>query len=290
VELALPPALAHGGSNVQAAALASAPDGADLVATGNDTGTLRLMRREPDGTWSLLCRFQPSGKPILDLAFAPDGSALAAASEDGRATLVDISERTCGQPRFLDGGTTTLYSVAFSPDGATLVTASLDGRAQVWSTKGQQLADLVGHKDRVYYAEFSPDGRWLLTASRDGAVRVWERPGSPTAGGQPAVARPETQGTADAAPVQGSYLVLDGKLGGVAYARFSPDGHSIAAAYWENAAVLWRLWTEDPNPDPAQAATWGTDRARLTLIREAYRFRDDIAVTASDALKQPERQ
>lgn len=289
LELPLPPALGHDGSNVQAAALASAPDGADLVASGNDAGTLRVMRRDPDGTWSLLCRVQLSGKPILDLAFGPNGSALAAAAEDGRAALVDISGRTCGEPRFLDGGTTTLYSVAFSPDGGTLVTASLDGRAQVWSTEGQQLADLVGHKDRVYYAEFSPDGRWLLTASRDGAVRVWERPGSATVRAQPA-ARPVTQGAADAAPVQGSYLVLDGKLGGVAYARFSPDGHSIAAAYWENAAVLWRLWTEDPNADPAQAATWGTDRARLTLIREAYRFRDDIAVTASDAPKQAERQ
>jgi WD40 repeat protein len=190
----------------------------------------------------------------------------------------------------LDGGTTTLYSVAFSPDGETLVTASLDARAQVWDTKGQLLANLVGHKDRVYYAEFSPDGRWLLTASRDGAVRVWERPGSPTARPRPEAASLETPGTADATPVQGSYLVLDGKLGGVAFARFSPDGHSIAAAYWENAAVLWRLWTEDPTPVPAQEATWGTDRARLSLIREAYRFRDTIGVTASDAFQRTERQ
>ena len=290
VELPLPPAFEQGGSDVQAAAVARVPDGADLVATGNDAGNLGLMRRGPDGTWTRLCRLQLSPEPIVDLAFAADGSALAAASEDGRAALVDISGQACGQPRYLDGGTTTLYSVAFSPDGETLVTASLDARAQVWSTKGQLLANLVGHKDRVYYAEFSPDGRWLLTASRDGAVRVWEHPGSPTARPRPEAARPETQGTADAAPVQGSYLVLDGKLGGVAFARFSPDGHSIAAAYWENAAVLWRLWTEDPTPVPAQEETWGKDRARLTLIREAYRFRDTIGVTASDAFKQAERQ
>ncbi|MBS1202901.1 MAG: hypothetical protein H6R22_1410, partial [Chromatiaceae bacterium] len=179
-ELPLPPAFEQGGRSVQAAAVASAPDGADLVATGNDAGTLGLMRRGPDGTWTRLCRLQLSSEPITDLALAPDGSALAAASEDGRAVLVDISEGACGQPRHLDGGTTTLYSVAFSPDGETLVTASLDARAQVWDTKGQLLANLVGHKDRVYYAEFSPDGRWLLTASRDGAVRVWERPGSQT--------------------------------------------------------------------------------------------------------------
>jgi WD40 repeat protein len=291
-ELRLPPALEHDGSDVQAATIASGPDGADLVATGNDAGALRVMRRAPDGTWSLLCRLELSSGPVIDLAMAiaPDGSAVAAASADGHAALVDISEGACGHPRYLDGGTTTLYSVGFSPDGKTLVTASLDARAQVWNAEGQLLANLVGHKDRVYYAEFSPDGRWLLTASRDGAVRVWERPGSRTARAQSVVATAEPPGTTDATPSLGSYLVLDGKLGGVAYARFSPDGNSIAAAYWENAAVLWRLWTEDPTPVPAQEAIWGRDRARLTLIREAHRFRDTIEVKPSEIVKPAERR
>ncbi|MGE5154792.1 MAG: WD40 repeat domain-containing protein, partial [Bdellovibrio bacteriovorus] len=285
-----PTAVEHDPSNVQAAALTRAPDGGDLVATGNDAGTLQLMRRAPDGTWTRLCRLQLSPRPVMDLAFAPDGRALAAASEDGRAALVAISAGACGEPRYLDAGATTLYSVAFAPDGKTLVTASLDARAQVWGTDGRLLANLVGHKDRIYSAEFSPDGRWLLTASRDGAVRVWEHPGSAGARVQSEVPRAEGPGTADATPAQGSYLVLDGKLGGVAYARFSPDGHSIAAAYWENAAVLWRLWTEDPTAVPAQEAIWGRDRARLTLIREAYRFRDNIGVRTPRASRQTEPQ
>ena len=289
-ELPLPPALDHGTSDVQAAAVAGRPDGAALVATGNQAGTLRVARQERDGTWTRLCQLQLAWHPLTDVAFSPDGLTLAAVNDGGQTALIEVGERECGKPRVLDGQGAALYSVAFAPDGKSLVTASLDGRAQVWSTKGQLLANLVGHKDRVYYAEFSPDGRWLLTASRDGAIRVWEHPGSPTARPRPEAARPETQGTADAAPVQGSYVVLDGKLGGVAFARFSPDGHSIAAAYWENAAVLWRLWTEDPTPVPAQEKTWGKDRARLTLIREAYRFRDTIGVTASDAFKQAEGQ
>ncbi len=279
VELPLPPALEHGPSDVQAAAVARAPDGADLVATGNAVGTLRLARRERDGSWTRLCRLQIAWVPVTYLAFAPDGGTLAAADENGHATLVNIGEQ-CGEPRILDGGTTALYSVGFSPDGKSLVTASLDGRAQVWDTSGRQLVDLVGHKDRVYYAEFSPDGGWLLTASRDGAVRLWERPPSPASQAQSATTTPETQGTATEIPVQSSYLVLEGELGGVPYARFSPDGHSIAAAYWESAAVLWRLWTEDPAPDPALEATWGKDRARLALIREAARFRRDNRLDA----------
>jgi WD40 repeat protein len=178
--------------------------------------------------------------------------------------VVSIGDQGCGEPLTLDGGnTTTLYSVAFAPDGEALVTAGLDGQAQVWSRRGERLADLVGHKDRIYQVAFSPDGRWLLTASRDGTVRIWRRPGARDS-------EPSPDGTE--VPAQSPYLVLDEDLGGVAYAQFSPSGNSIAAAYWENAAVLWRLWAEGPDLDPALTSVWGPERARLALIQEAARF------------------
>jgi WD40 repeat protein len=260
-EIALPPALDHGQSRVQAAAVTTAPDGAQLVATGNEAGDLRAIRRGRDGRWSRLCQLAASWKPIEDLAFSPDGTTLAAVGEDGRAALVGLSEGDCGEPRYLEGGTGALYSVAFAPDGQALVTSAVDGRAQVWDLAGHRLADLHGHKDRIYNADFSPDGRWLLTASRDGTLRLWERPPPTPPAGE--------------VPVLRSYLMLDAELGGAAYARFSPDGNAIAAAYWENAAVLWRLWSEDPSPDPALERVWGKDRSRLALIREAVRFRRD---------------
>ena len=260
--LPLPGALEHGSSRVQAAAAAAVAGGAQLVATGSDLGVLRVARRDPDGEWKSLCRLQVHAAPIVDLAFAPGGGSLATAAEDGLASVIPLSDGVCGAPRLLDGGTPTLYSVRFAPDGAALVVASIDSRALVWGADGTRLADLVGHKDRVYQADFSPDGRWILTASRDGEVRVWQRPAAREARtGEP--------------PEQGSYLVLAGDLGGVAYARFSPDGHSIGAAYWENAAILWRLWSENPRPDPALESQWGKDRSRLVLIREAARFRRD---------------
>lgn len=269
-ELPLPEALDHGQSRVQAAAHistgASGTAAGERVATGDDSGTLRIAQQDRDGGWRRLCQLQIARRPILDLAFSPDGQTLAAAGEDGRAVLVGVDDQGCGEPRVLEDGNTTLYAVAFAPDGEALVTAALDARAQVWSTQGEHLADLVGHKDRIYQASFSPDGRWILTASRDGAVRVWERP-------SPATSGPSASGAE--APTQPPYLVLAENLGGVAYAQFSPDGDGIAAAYWENAAVLWRLWSEGPALDPALAAAWGPQRARLALIQEAARFYRD---------------
>jgi WD40 repeat protein len=262
LELPLPAGLAQETGKVQAAAVAAAADGTQLAAVGSDQGWLRLLRQTPDGTWDLMCRLQPHQGAITDLAFAPDGGTLASVGEDGRVALIALAGGRCGEPLPLKGGTQTLYSVRFAPDGAALVTASLDGRAQVWDTGGTLLADLKGHNDRLTYAEFSPDGHWLLTASRDGAVRLWRRP------------KPVAVGAAGP-PTQESYLVMEADLGGARIARFSPDGNSIAAAYRQDAVVLWRVWAEDPTPDPALSADWGAERARLALIREAVRFRRD---------------
>lgn len=49
---------------------------------------------------------------------------------------------------------------------------------------------------------------------------------------------------------------MEADLGGGAYAQASPVGNSIGAAYWENAAMLWRLWAEGPGPEPALTSIW----------------------------------
>ncbi|NKN34579.1 AAA family ATPase [Marichromatium bheemlicum] len=252
--LPLPSAFAHDGHGVVAAAVGASADGALLVASGDAAGTLRVMRRDPGARWRRLCTLEAHQAAVTDLALAPDGSALASAGEDGRVALVELDGAGCTVPRLLDAGAGLVYAVGFAPDGEALVSAAQDGRAYLWTRAGAPLATLVGHRDRVYSAEFSPDGQWLLTAARDGELRLWRRPRR-----------------AQDAPLA-AYLVLDAALGGVAYAHFSPDGNSLGAAYWENAAVWWRLWNESPAIDPAWVRVWGPERARLALIREAMRF------------------
>ncbi len=250
---ASPVALAAGNARIHAVASAPAGNGKTLIAAGSDAGVLRLFSLAPGRKVDTRCEVELGIGPVLDLAFAPNGSWIAAAGENGEGALIGLSAEGCAAPVALRGHAGNLYSVGFAPDSERLVTASLDGTARIWSLSGASLATLRGHKDRIYHAEFSPDGRWVLTASRDGVLRLWEAP------------REESGDLS-------SYLVLDGELGGVAFAGFSPDGHEVAAAYWENAAALWRLWAEGDASSALEAA-WGPVRSRLAIVREADRFR-----------------
>jgi WD40 repeat protein len=190
----------------------------------------------------------------------------AAASQQQADRAIERSERAatdCGPITQLQGHSDRLYSIAFAPDSQQLVTASLDKTARLWTRMGAPIAILEGHQDRIYRAEFSPDGDWILTGSRDRSIRIWKRP-------RHAGARVETLST---------FLPLEADAGGVANAVFSPDGHYVVGAYWENAAILWRLWAEETDLPGQKRADWGDDRSHLALVQEAYRFILDNAVT-----------
>ncbi|EIC22039.1 nSTAND1 domain-containing NTPase [Thiorhodovibrio frisius] len=241
-----------------------------LVAVGDDAGRVLVLRVDQAGTWHQVCARAADVGAISDLAIAPDGGALAIAGESNDLAILGLGEGDCGQLEHVSGHSARLYSVAYSPDGERLLTSSLDKTARLWTRTGQPLAVLNGHQDRVYHAAFSPnDGRWLLTAARDGSLRVWQAPSADRTLG-------EVQQLSD-------FLPLQANSGGAAFAAFSPGGRYVAGAYWDNAAILWRLWREDTLADAKLVSDWGPDRARLALLKEAYRFKNDNQVSAADA-------
>jgi WD40 repeat protein len=106
------------------------------------------------------------------VVFAPDGSMLATASEDGTVRLWDA--KTNEQIRELEGHEFRVTCVAFSPNGFILASASWDKTVRLWDVKtGEQIRKLEGHDEWVNYVAFSPDGQLVASASDDGTVRLW---------------------------------------------------------------------------------------------------------------------
>jgi WD40 repeat protein len=80
---------------------------------------------------------------VWSVAFSPDSSRLASASDDSTVKIWDASSGTCLQT--LEGHSDAVRSVAFSPDSSRLASASHDSTVKIWdASSGTCLQTLEG--------------------------------------------------------------------------------------------------------------------------------------------------
>lgn len=149
-------------------ALAVAPAG-NVIATGDDRGTVRLWRDTGRNTQELVHHREP----ITDLCFNVTGTVLAVACQDGEVTLWNLSQED--PPICLRIPEVRANGVAISPCGTKVLTAYSDGVVRIWtSSDGKLLHELRHHSDSVLRVDFNSDGSLLASSSRDGELVIWK--------------------------------------------------------------------------------------------------------------------
>jgi WD40 repeat protein len=107
------------------------------------------------------------------VAFSPDGTRLATASEDNTARLWDTKTAAAVAPPMRHDA--WVYSVAFSADGTRLATACSDKTVRLWdAVTAAPLAKPMEHDNQVWSVVFSPDGTRLVSGGSDNTARLWD--------------------------------------------------------------------------------------------------------------------
>jgi WD40 repeat protein len=151
---------------------------------------------------------------VRSVAFSPDSTRLASASNDCTVKIWDAGSGECLQT--LEGHSDWVWSVAFSPDSTRLASASDDCTIKIWDTdSGTCLQMLEGHSDWVRSVAFSPDSTRFASASSDCTVKIWDA-GS------------------------GECLqTLEGHSDVVMSVAFSPDSTRLASASRDRTVKIW---------------------------------------------------
>ena len=115
--------------------------------------------------------------PVNAVAFSPDGTRLAIASDYNTVRLLVVAD---GHELARVSHDDVFTAVAFSPDGRLLATASDDKTARLLVVAdGRELARIIddgavnAYDGAVNAVAFSPDGARLATAGQDGKIRFW---------------------------------------------------------------------------------------------------------------------
>jgi platelet-activating factor acetylhydrolase IB subunit alpha len=113
-------------------------------------------------------------QPITKVAFHPQYSILASASEDATVKLWDWE--TGEFERTLKGHTKAVMDLDFDHKGNLLVTCSQDLFIKIWDSQNEwkNTKTFPGHEHSVSSVRFMPGDQFIVSASRDKTIRVFD--------------------------------------------------------------------------------------------------------------------
>lgn len=148
-------------------AVASSGDG-KWLAIGCIDGTIKVLNGK---NGSVDREFTCSKKTIRKLVFSRNGAELYAASDDGKAYIINCKDGQVLQTVGHDGWVT---SIAISPLDDVFATCGADGSVKIWSTDDFTLLHAFSdHKGRVWDIAWSPGGERLASVGDDRRIVIY---------------------------------------------------------------------------------------------------------------------
>jgi hypothetical protein len=225
-------------------------------------------------------------RPVVKLAFNPEGTSLVSVSKDGKAKRWEWSKdkKLTGHP--LAENVTALSS---SPEGRQLALVH-GGTIQILDgQKFSRLAELAGGGQKVLRVSLGPEGKRLAVLTADGRVRIWDEVGHELFV-LPASERPYrdvvfSPDGGQLATVGDSAIVWDASKGtrlktfaGHQHPTFSPDGRYLATAKGPNI-TLWNAKTTE------EFFVLRGEKGAVTTIAFSPKGKRLVAVYDEDAVK-----
>lgn len=243
--------------------------------------------------WMPLSKGTPVGIPVAkswveQLAWAPDGSALAvAAGRDVRILRPDGSIAHSPAPL-----PSTISSLAWRADARELAAAAY-GRIQIWDAgSGVAQAPILWNTSLISLS-WSPDRRWIAAGTQEQSIQIWEMPARP--GEELAMSGYAAKVRNLAWHRSGRYLATDGgheimvwdcigrgpagthpriltghdqRVTALAYQR---DGHLLASGSEDGRVLLWNVGKSTSPlrqfrlPGGVSCLDWSRDDAILAI-------------------------